>query len=93
MVILGALAATNLAGAVEGVVVSLRDLQLRVPSTWMWDSVYNEAQFTLQPYLTIAKGAEIPAARTVLEVLKRMAGAPPAEVLRTPVPRRKRAKK
>jgi len=41
----------------------------------MWDSVYNEAQFTLTPYLELASGAEQRAAHELLEALKALAAA------------------
>ena len=39
----------------------------------MWDSVYNEAQFTLVPYLDCASAAEQRAAQSLLEALKGLA--------------------
>ena len=42
----------------------------------MWDSVYNEAQFTLEPYIDWrGSGAEADAARALLEALKALAAA------------------
>ena len=54
-------------------VSSLRDLKSRVPAAWMWDSVYNEAQFTLLPYVAFAGGDEKRAAGELLDALKAMA--------------------
>ena len=39
----------------------------------MWDSVYNEAQFTLLPYLAFAGAAEKRAAQTLLDALQELA--------------------
>ena len=39
----------------------------------MWDSVYNEAQFTLLPYVAFAGGDEKGAAAELLDALKAMA--------------------
>ena len=45
----------------------------RVPAVWMWDSVYNEAQFTLLPYIEMATPAEKLAAQSLLDALKGLA--------------------
>ena len=71
--ILSALAAGNLASAEPAVTDTLRELKARVPATGMWDSVYNEAQFTLEPYQALASGDEKRAAGELLAVLKGMA--------------------
>lgn len=75
LLILEALAQGRLAAAEPGVSASLRDLKARVPAAWMWDSVYNEAQFTLEPYLSMAGAAEKRAAQDLLDMLKEMATA------------------
>jgi hypothetical protein len=71
--ILAALAKGNLAGSEPELSAKLRELKARVPAAWMWDSVYNEAQFTLMPYLDFASAAEKRAAQSLLDVLKALA--------------------
>jgi pimeloyl-ACP methyl ester carboxylesterase len=73
LLILAALAKGQLASAEPGVTASLRDLKARVPAARMWDSVYNEAQFTLEPYMAMAGAAERRAAHDLLGLLKAMA--------------------
>ena len=46
---------------------------MRVPAVLMWDSIYNEAQFTLMPYLEMADAAERRAAQSLLDALKGLA--------------------
>jgi uncharacterized protein YaaQ len=75
LLILAALAKGQLASAEPGVTASLRDLKARVPAAWMWDSVYNEAQFTLEPYMAMASVAERRAAQKLVDALKAMATA------------------
>ncbi len=73
LLVLSALARAELAGALAGVLASLRDLKARVPAAWMWDFVYDGAQFTLLPYMQMASAAEQQAAQELLDVLKEMA--------------------
>ncbi|MDB5778075.1 MAG: hypothetical protein JWP93_440 [Polaromonas sp.] len=82
---LAALARGQLASAEPELIAALRLLKARVPSVQMWDSVYNEAQFTLEPYMamldaakksTVEKSlAEKQAAQRLLETLKALATA------------------
>lgn len=71
--ILAALGRSQLAGAEPALSASLRELKKRVPAVGMWDSVRNEARFTLEPYLTIATPAEKRAAQSLLDVLQETA--------------------
>ena len=73
--VLAALARAALAPAEPGLSAALRRLKARVPAVWMWDSVYNEAQFTLQPYIEMvgAQPAEKLAAQSLLDTLKELA--------------------
>lgn len=75
--VLSALARGELAGIVGEVVDQLRELKDRVPSLGKWDSVYNEALFTLLPYGAIKASAanEKRAAQTLLATLAELAGA------------------
>ena len=73
LLVLAALARGLLAAALPGVVASLRELKARVPATTLWDSVYNEAQFTLEPYLLVAGTTEQHAAQSLLDTLKALA--------------------
>ena len=50
LAILEAIAKGRLAAVVEALIGHLRGVKVRVPSTTKWDSVYKEAQFTLEPY-------------------------------------------
>jgi tetratricopeptide (TPR) repeat protein len=76
LLILQALADGRLAPALPGALASLHDLKGRVSAAWMWDSVYNEAQFTLEPYLAWhANGPEATAARRLVDALKALAAA------------------
>ena len=68
LLILQAITEGRLAPASTGIVASLTDLKGRVPAPKSWDSVYNEAQFTLLPYLAFAKGAEKKAAQDLLDL-------------------------
>jgi len=77
---LAALAKGQLASAEPRLTTALRALNARVPSLQMWDSVYKEAQFTLEPYIAMAgkaekSVAEKKAAQSLLEALKAMATA------------------
>ena len=71
--ILATLAIGKLAAQAPALLDKLREHKTRVPSLVMWDSVYNEAQFTLEPYLEMADAAEKRAAQGLLEALKAMA--------------------
>ena len=73
LLVLAALASGQLAAALPGVVASLRELKARVPATTLWDSIYNEAQFTLEPYLLVAGTTEQHAAQSLLDTLKALA--------------------
>jgi tetratricopeptide (TPR) repeat protein len=69
-----ALAQRQLAKALDGVLAELSDLKARVSSKSMWDSVYAQARFTLQPYMEASKlPAERAAARTLLSKFKELA--------------------
>ena len=72
---LAALAKGQLASAEPALTTALRSLKERMPAVQMWDSVYNEALFTLEPYLAMAKPAEKHAAQRLLETLKALATA------------------
>jgi CHAT domain-containing protein/pimeloyl-ACP methyl ester carboxylesterase len=74
--VLSALARGDLAGIAAEVVDQLRELKGRVPSLVKWDSVYNEALFTLLPYEAVAGLAanEKRAAQTLLATLAELAG-------------------
>ena len=71
--ILATLAICKLAAQAPALLDKMREHKTRVPSLVMWDSVYNEAQFTLEPYLEMADAAEKRAAQGLLEALKAMA--------------------
>ncbi|MDE2370772.1 MAG: CHAT domain-containing protein [Burkholderiales bacterium] len=75
LLVLQALAAGRLAGALGGIVASLGDLKGRVPAPKMWGSVHDEARFTLLPYIDHATGAEQAAARELIDRLAKMAQA------------------
>ncbi|HZT56179.1 MAG TPA: CHAT domain-containing protein, partial [Burkholderiaceae bacterium] len=70
-----ALVKGQLAAIEPALTATLRDLKQRVPAVRMWDSVWNEAQFTLEPYLAIAAPAEQRAARNLLAALAALAAA------------------
>jgi len=74
--VLSALARSDLARVVDDVVDQLRELKGRVPSLGKWDSVYNEALFTLLPYEELKGLAanEKRAAQTLLAALAELAG-------------------
>jgi hypothetical protein len=74
--VLSALARGDLAGIVDEIVGQLRELKARVPSLGKWDSVYNEALFTLLPYEAVKGLAanEQRAAQTLLATLAELAG-------------------
>ena len=71
--ILATLAAGKLAAEAPSLIDKLREHKARVPAIFLWDSVYNEAQFTLEPYLEVADAQEKIAAKSLLEALKAMA--------------------
>ena len=73
--VLTALAAQQLAGATPALIDAFKNLKARVPAPGMWDSVYSEARFTLEPYLGIASAAEKKAATALLDALQTMAAA------------------
>ncbi|MBC7734134.1 MAG: CHAT domain-containing protein [Bacteriovorax sp.] len=74
LVMLAALAKGQLAGAEAGLTDSLQELKTRIPASRMWDSVYNEAQFTLAPYKAMtADKTEQVAAQRLMDALKAMA--------------------
>lgn len=73
LMMLEALAKGQLASAEPALTTALRALKARVPSQQMWDSVYNEAQFTLEPYMAMAGKAEKSAAHSLLDALKELA--------------------
>jgi CHAT domain-containing protein/tetratricopeptide (TPR) repeat protein len=71
LLILEALGKGQLAAGEPAFSASLRDLKSRVPANWMWNSVYNEAQFTLLPYIDkMAGDTEKRAAQRLLALLK-----------------------
>ncbi len=73
LLVLAALAKGQLAPVQVRLTLTLRELKARVPAVWMWDSVFNEAQFTLLPYLEFAAAAEKRAAQSLLDALKELA--------------------
>jgi tetratricopeptide (TPR) repeat protein len=75
--LLAALARGDLASVVDEIDEQLRELKGRVPALAKWDSVNNEAQFTLLPYQAIGTLAsnEKRAAQTVLSTLAELAEA------------------
>jgi len=75
LLVLAALARGQLAGVEPALSTALRDLKARVPAPRMWDSVYNEAEFVLEPYLKMTKmgAAEMRAAQNLLNALKILA--------------------
>ena len=73
--VLAALAKGTLASVEPALTASLRELKKRVPAVRMWDSVWNEALFTLEPYKGVASPAEKRAAQSLLDALGEMAKA------------------
>ncbi|HEX4234392.1 MAG TPA: CHAT domain-containing protein [Caldimonas sp.] len=71
--VLEAVAAQRLADDSAALIAEFHELKSRVPARSMWDSVYSEARFTLEPYLGIASAAEQRAATTLLDALAAMA--------------------
>jgi len=78
ILVLDALAGGTLDAAAPKLLESFRDLKVRVPAPGMWDSVYNDAQFTLEPYQAMSIGGEARAAAGLLALLKSFALAAPA---------------
>jgi hypothetical protein len=71
--VLEALVQHRLSEAATALTEDFRQLKTRVPAASMWDSVYNEAQFTLEPYQAYqktARPAEVRAAAELLKALK-----------------------
>ena len=75
LMLLAALAKGQLASAVPALKTALHALKARVPAPQMWDSVYNEGLFTLEPYIAMASPVEKHAAQSLLETLKALAAA------------------
>ena len=67
--VLAALRYGRLADLIEPTLATLRQLKERVPAVRMWDSVCNEARFTLLPYQAFASAAEAKAAKQLLALL------------------------
>jgi len=72
--VLAALRHGRLADLIEPTLATLRELKERVPAVRMWDSVCNEARFTLLPYQAFAGAAEAKAAKQLLALLTEFAG-------------------
>ncbi|ALT78011.1 CHAT domain-containing protein [Paucibacter sp. KCTC 42545] len=76
---LQALSQSSLAGAAGAVLQSLQALKVRVPAPAMWDTVYKQARFTLEPYQSVShasaalRSAEQKAAKQLLEGIKALA--------------------
>ena len=70
---LTSLAAQQLAGDADALIVDYGKLKARVPSPSMWDSVHVDARFTLEPYLNVASAAEKKAAISLLDAIAAMA--------------------
>ena len=73
--ILQALLRGRLADEIVHAIPTLRELKVRVPAVWMWDSVRAEAEFVLQPYIGRAGAGKVEkeAAGLLLEMLKEFA--------------------
>ena len=65
----------RLADEIVHAIPTLRELKVRVPAVWMWDSVRAEAEFVLQPYIGRAGAGKVEkeAAGLLLEMLKEFA--------------------
>ncbi len=74
LLLIEALAAGAVEAALPGVLAGLRDLKLRVTAVWLWDSVLNQARYTVEPYLGVAGRAEKAAAQRLLRELQALAG-------------------
>ncbi|TWO72418.1 CHAT domain-containing protein [Caenimonas sedimenti] len=76
LLILEALVEGRLAPQLQGFLASLRDLKDRVPAPNLWDSVLNEGEFTLVPYIGKTRNAaEKRAATDLLGALRELAEA------------------
>jgi hypothetical protein len=75
LLLLQALAEGRLAAAQAGAMASLLDLKGRVAAPLKWDSVANEARFTLVPYVAMAPPDEARAGRELMEALAGLARA------------------
>ncbi|MES2101642.1 MAG: CHAT domain-containing protein [Pseudomonadota bacterium] len=75
LLLIAALGKGRLAAVEPALTAAFRDLKTRVPAVRMWDSVWNEAQFTLEPYLAMAAPAEKRAAQNLLDALAALAAA------------------
>ena len=71
--LLVAVAQGGLAAARAGIEQGFADLGQRAPAMSMWDSVHEQAQFVLLPYIDNASPAEAKAARAVLKQLQALA--------------------
>ncbi|MES1266039.1 MAG: hypothetical protein ABUU24_10390, partial [Variovorax sp.] len=76
--VLEALAQQRLADELPLLTDAFRKLKARVPAARMWDSVYNEAQFTLEPYRVWQKAhpTEVRAADELIKTLKTLKAVP-----------------
>ena len=73
LALLEAVVAGTLADTVDALIAKFNEHKQRVPAAGLWDSVYNEALFTLEPYLGIAGERDERAAQTLLDALKALA--------------------
>ena len=71
--VLVAVAGQRLASESASLIGEFGDLKARVPARTMWDSVYAEARFTIEPYAAVAAPAERRAAEALLAALRAMA--------------------
>ncbi len=74
--LLEALAQGKVAGASSALIAAFVELKGRVPAAWMWDTVYKEARFTMDPYVAACKAgapAEAGAAKAIIDTLERLA--------------------
>ncbi len=71
--VLEALADGRLSAALPALLGAFRDLKVRVSAVSLWDSVYTDARFTLEPYQAAAVAAEKRAAVELLSSLKALA--------------------
>ena len=74
--LLEALVQGSVAGASAALIAAFVELKCRVPAVWMWDTVYKEARFTMEPYVATSKAAapaEATAAQAILDTLGRLA--------------------
>ncbi|HWK82551.1 MAG TPA: CHAT domain-containing protein [Caldimonas sp.] len=73
--VLLAVASQTLARDSAALIADFNDLKARVPARAMWDSVYSEARFTLEPYEGSAGAGEQRAAAALLKALAALAAA------------------